>query len=191
MEGEPSLIQLCPGLQVIRCKRHEVSPRTLAPLVIRNTENEGHETWWRFLITCNLGDKCTNPVSGVLCSRGKSRFSPTLFPGSFVFPQEGVVDHSLLWEDERPWERGWIFATVVFLVPRVEREDAGDISLTMLPAGLLLPCFGQTGLRGLEWHRCKQLPITFLTILSFNSPVRDYYPFSNSEMFPNELSLNL
>ena len=30
----------------------------------------------------------------------------TSFPGSFVFPQEGVVDHSLLWKDERPWERG-------------------------------------------------------------------------------------
>ena len=31
----------------------------------------------------------------------------TSLPGSFVFLQEGVVDHSLLWEDERPWERGW------------------------------------------------------------------------------------
>ena len=25
--------------------------------------------------------------------------------------QEGVVDHSLLWEDERPWERGWCLVT--------------------------------------------------------------------------------
>ena len=31
---------------------------------------------------------------------------PTSFPGSFVFPQERVTDHSLLWDDERPWERG-------------------------------------------------------------------------------------
>ena len=31
----------------------------------------------------------------------------TSLSGSFVFLQEVVVDHSLLWEDERPWERGW------------------------------------------------------------------------------------
>lgn len=30
----------------------------------------------------------------------------TSFPGSFDFPQEGVVDNSLLFEDERPRERG-------------------------------------------------------------------------------------
>ena len=29
---------------------------------------------------------------------------PTLFPESFIFPQEAVVNHSLLWEDERPWK---------------------------------------------------------------------------------------
>ena len=31
---------------------------------------------------------------------------PSSFSGSFVFPQEGVVDHSLSWEDKRPWKRG-------------------------------------------------------------------------------------
>ena len=30
-----------------------------------------------------------------------------LVPGSFVFPQEGVVDHSLLWEDERALQNPW------------------------------------------------------------------------------------
>ena len=37
---------------------------------------------------------------------GEPVWKPTSFPVSLVFPQEEVVDHSLLWKDERPWERG-------------------------------------------------------------------------------------
>ena len=55
---------------------------------------------------------CGNPVTYcrlVNCSNAifLREMGSTSFPGSFVFLQEGVVDHSLLWEEERPWERGW------------------------------------------------------------------------------------
>ena len=51
----------------------------------------------------------SNNVNDLRSKHSKLVFSinnATSFLGSVVFPQEGVVDHSLLWEDERPWERG-------------------------------------------------------------------------------------
>ena len=47
--------------------------------------------------------------------------------------QEGVVDYSLLWEDERPWERGWC------LVTRITSQVLRPITHTMLtPPGIFV-----------------------------------------------------